>query len=416
MEALLGPQAARLAAPAPLDYQAAIEAIRRSGAVAQYSCPGGIVQGETLYVVWAGADEPPGVARTVLTQAAADRLNLLAGTSLLADRESKQDASGLEREAEAARAMGLTPPGRDPGGLERTRRLAKRTGDLWSALDRDPRSDPAALEVAAALFPPKLMAALDRARDPVSGVPGPLLIAPGARLWNLPWAGLVTSGDGRRLIESARVSLTPSLTALSQGESLANGEGGAGVRRVAAWIPTGGGTVRGAEVERAAIGALFGPQALAGEPEAFLSQWQGADAAIASVHGNAEAGLSHGIDLTAERSLTGADLLGLDVPGVLVVGACWSARVEADGEPHALALIAHARGAANVIGGVYPLPDAPPFPTSRLLTHLYAALGRTDPATALWLAQHEAAAAGALPHTWAGVTCTTVGLGGRRRA
>ncbi|MDR0284978.1 MAG: CHAT domain-containing protein [Propionibacteriaceae bacterium] len=108
----------------------------------------------------------------------------------------------------------------------------------------------------------------------------------------------------------------------------------------------------------------------------------------------------------------GADLLRLDLPEIMVIGACWSSRVDSVSEPYALPLIAHARGAHDIIGGIYPLPDSHPFPTARLLTQLYPALLGTDPATALWLAQHEAAMADAAPHTWAGVIHTTVTLTG----
>jgi hypothetical protein len=162
------------------------------------------------------------------------------------------------------------------------------------------------------------------------------------------------------------------------------------------------------------VGAIFGAEALADSPARFLADLSEVDAAIASVHGNAGVGLSHGVYLTADVCLSAADLIALDLPDTLVIGACWSARVEAEGEPFALPLIAHARGAGHIIGGVYPLPDAPPFPTSRLLTQLYPALLGTDPATALWLAQHEAHEAHAAPHTWAGVTHTTTRPPGAR--
>jgi len=180
---------------------------------------------------------------------------------------------------------------------------------------------------------------------------------------------------------------------------------------VNAWIPPAGpGVVRGTPVERAMVQAIYGGDALAGKPEDFVTRLASADTAIASVHGDAAAGLSHGVFLAPGVSLQAADLIRLDLPSTLIIGACWSSRVDSAAEPYALPLVAHARGATDIIGGIYPLPDAPPFPTARLLTQLYPALLGTDPATALWLAQHEAAAADAAPHTWAGVVHTTTAL------
>jgi hypothetical protein len=155
-------------------------------------------------------------------------------------------------------------------------------------------------------------------------------------------------------------------------------------------------------------GAVFGQAALARTAEEFLGALSGADAAIASIYGNAGSGLSRGVYLTEKMNLGAAELIGLDLPDKLVIAASWSARVAAEAEPFALPRIAHARGAGHIIGGAYPLPDAPPHPTSRLLTQLYPALLGADPATALWLAQADALSAGAAPHTWAGLTHSTV--------
>jgi tetratricopeptide (TPR) repeat protein len=413
LEKLMGPRAKEVVSPRAVNYPAAIEAARSQGAVIQYSCPKGIVAGKPLYVVWATHAQAPRLSRVILSNTAADRLNLLSGASLTAGdlaADGTVAGSGPDPEAFQARGLGLDLGAGDPAAIAQARQLARRTLELWSALDRDPQVDPVAAETASALFPPGLAECLEAALDPATGLPSRLLVVPGRELWNLPWPGLVATADGRRLIDLARVSLAPSLSCLKM--PAGDGRRTDRVNQVAAWIPaTGPGTVEGTGSERAMVAALFGRDSLAPTPERFLTELGQADAAITSVHGNQAIGLSHGVHLTASMCLSAADLIALDLPPLWVIGACWSARVEANGEPFALPLIAHARGAEDLIGGVYPLPDAPPFPTARLLTQVYPALLGTDPASALWLAQHEAYSAGAAPRTWAGVTHTTTRLG-----
>ncbi|MDR1428421.1 MAG: CHAT domain-containing protein [Bifidobacteriaceae bacterium] len=434
LETLLGPRAKEVVAPERIDYPSRIEVLRREGAVMQYAYPNGIGGGKSLYVVWASPEQRPTLTQSVLSDAAAARLLLLSGAGLAhgetapgpgdntpgTTRRNPPPATAPEHGGVPhARGLGLEERDTDRAAADRMRRLARETMSLWAALDRDARAEAVVGEIAAALFPDGLADYLAGTVDTATGVPTRALVVPGPRLWNLPWAGLVAARDGRRLIDLARVSLAPSLSCLADSAdgSLASQWDGASNRmrraayRVDAWIPEGDvGAVEGTGGERAMVGAMFGREALATTPAEFLARLSEVDAAIASVHGNMGAGLSHGVSLTPDVTLSAADLIGLDLPEVLVIGACWSARVDANGEPFALPLIAHARGAGHIIGGVYPLPDAPPFPTARLLTQLYPALLGTDPATALWLAQHEAHDAGAAPHMWAGVTHTTTRL------
>jgi hypothetical protein len=410
LEHLLGARAREVVSPPAADYPHLIGRLGARGAVVQYSCPDGIRPGKPLYTVWAAPGSPPSLTRTVLSAAAAGRVALLSGERLGAGGGAEAaPADGAQPEASGgfeARGLGLDVPGGDPAAVAQARRLAQRTLELWAALDRGARADGAVGEVAAALFPEALTAWLAGAADPAAGLPPHLLVVPGAHLWNLPWAGLVATADGRRLVELARVSLAPSLSCLDTAAQAADPARPA--RQVTAWIPAcGPAAVAGTGAERAMVGAMFGTEALAATPDLFLEGLGAADAAIASVHGSYSPGLSHGVFLTAGRCLTAADLIALDLPAVLVIGSCWSSRVASGGEPFALPLIAHARGAVHVIGGVYPLPDAAPFPTARLLTQLYPALAGTDPATALWLAQNEAHAAGAPPRAWAGLTHST---------
>jgi hypothetical protein len=409
LEHLLGPRARAVIVPEPSSFFDSIDQARGRLAVAQYACPGGVVAGAPLYVVWSTPGAAPRVHGTILSAAQADRLRLLTGTRLL-ERSGPSEAlpdPAVVAAVGQARGLGLDRSTTDPVALAAARRLAGRIHELWTALDRDRRADPTVADLAAALFPTGLVAWLTAGVDPATGLPPRLLIVPGPLLWNLPWAGLVAGPDGRRLVALARVSLAASLSSCRP-------ESGTGrIATVAAWIPQGGtDAVHGAGVERATVGALFGQEALAATPAAFLKRLGQVDAAIASVHGQAAPGLAHGIYLAPGHCLTAADLVALDLPATLVIGACWSAWVDptAAAEPFALPLIAHARGAQHLIGGTYPLPDAPPFPTARLLTQLYSALLGADPATALWLTQYEASEAGAAPHTWAGVVHSTTAL------
>lgn len=376
LERLLGQRAREVLSPRRIDFAATLETARAGRLVVQYSCPRGVAADQPLYVVWTTPWAPPQVARRILSPAVAARLDVLRGMELL--RPAPSPATGpLPEEASVQRGLGLS--GADAGAAAQ---VARRTYDLWTILDREPKADPVVAELAEVLFPAPLMDAL---RDLATGLPARLLVVPGRELWNLPWPGLPVPGGGR-LIERARVSLMPSL---SSGH--AAHRGAPGVRRVTAWIPEqGAGTVRGTQVERTMVQAMFGPDALAGTPDAFLAALGTGDAAVTSVHGQAAVGLAHGLYLTPDRCLTAADLLGLELPAVVVIGACWSSRIDPGADSFALPLVAHARGALDVIGGVYPLPDAPPYPTARLLAQLYPALLGTDPATALWLAQHEA--------------------------
>lgn len=393
LEHLLGPRAREVVSPPRRDLAAVVGSAHREGFVVQYHCPSGIREGADLYLVWSSPDADPRLAHTRLSRGAAERLNVLRGARLLHHEPSRQGTplpEGLDQ------VRGLGPLSGGPQA-EANRRLARRTTELWATLDRQPQLDPLMDEVASALFPTELLAALAQ----VAGeLPPRLLVVPSPWLWNLPWAGLTTP-DGGRLLESARVSLSFSLSSLVDAEATR-------IDRVSAWIPAPGSqTVRGTGVERTMVHAMFGADALAGSPQDFLDRMTGADAAFASVHGQAAIGLAHGLHLDATRLLTAADLIALDLPATLIIGSCWSSRIDPEAEPFALPLIAHARGTTDIIGGVFPLPDAAPFPTARLLTQLYPALLGADPGTALWLAQHEAHQAGAAPHTWAGLIHTT---------
>jgi hypothetical protein len=407
LENLLGARARETIVPEPTSFFDSIDQARGRLAVAQYACPGGVAPGAPLYVVWSVPGVAPQVLATSLSPAQAERLRLLTGTRVLEHSGSTVAPCDPVVLADVGQARGLGLSTTDPAVQVSARRLAGRIHELWTALDRDHRADPVVADLATALFPPDLVAALRAGVEPDTALPPRLLIVPGPLLWNLPWAGLVAGPDGRRLVSLARVSLAASLSSCRLHTDPGR------IATVAAWIPQGGSdAVHGAGVERAMVGALFGQEALATGPAAFLQRLGHVDAGIASVHGQAAPGLAHGIYLAPGHCLTAADLVALDLPATLVIGACWSAWVDptAAAEPFALPLIAHARGAHHLIGGTYPLPDAPPFPTARLLTQLYSALLGADPATALWLTQYEASEAGAAPHTWAGVVHTTTAL------
>lgn len=398
LEKLLGRRAREVISPTRIDHRQVVLGARRRQAVLQYSCPGGIAEGAPLYVVWSTPGESPQISRVRLSAEVADRLNVLRGARLLAPAPAAPRPDEVPVEVQVARGLGLVAE--DSTEADQARQIARRTYELWTLLDREPNADPTVADLASALFPPAMADWLTSRQE---GLPPRVLIIPGPRLWNLPWSGLVIPG-GPRLVTLARVSLAPSL---SSARSAA--EEPAFVRTVAAWIPPeSASTVKGTPVERAMVQAIFGPRALSPSAQDFLIRLGEVDAAFTSVHGQAAVGLAHGIYLAPNRILTAADLIAVDLPRTLVIGACWSSRVDPEAEPYAIPLVAHARGAADIIGGIFPLPDASPFPTARLLAQLYTALHGTDPATALWLAQHEAHLAGAAPHTWAGVIHSTV--------
>jgi hypothetical protein len=287
-------------------------------------------------------------------------------------------------------------------------------------------------DLAGVLFPPELVDWLTANTVTASGtdaggvVPPRVLLVPDGHLWNLPWPGLPVpdpgatpggagAGPGRVLLDIAVPSLATSLTSLTSGTGSdveTDTAPGVGDGPVLGWFAG----VHGTHLEKGALRGAFGDRVvLPDSPEGFLKAL-GTDGSavlgVVSVHGKETIGLGHGLDLTGGVFLSAAHLLVLHLPPVLVIGACWAARLDPDPahDPIGLTTLALARGAAHVIAGVYPLPDEPTrvrgpvsTPTAALLASLYRHLPTNPPAVALWKAQQAHRAAGLPTHTWAGL-------------
>lgn len=128
-----------------------------------------------------------------------------------------------------------------------------------------------------------------------------------------------------------------------------------------------------------------------------------------AAHGDLAPGLAQSLHLGEGKRLSAGMLLGVSLPPLVVLGACWSARERATahtGEPLGLVVSALSRGADLVIGGIVGLPDAP---TGAVLSALYERVAAgVAPARALAEAQYEVFERdpGAAPNVWAGLTAT----------
>lgn len=257
-------------------------------------------------------------------------------------------------------------------------------------------ADPGFAHLSEELLPPEL----------ITGLAAPdveqLLVVPDPEFWNLPWSALCVGYDAR-LVDLVAVSLSPAL-ALLESEA----RSGTSDRLAHAWLAG----VADIDVEIGALRDAFGNDlrlASSGtELMAVLRDEPDTGVVVISVHGQGENGLAHGVVLSPGVELTAAHILGWRMPRTVIVGACWTARINPDplGDQLALATLAIAKGANSVVGAIYPLPDVPePSPTATLLSALYRRLPETTVARALGDAQRSMRDQPA--HRWAGLVHIT---------
>ncbi len=213
------------------------------------------------------------------------------------------------------------------------------------------------------LFPADLRSRLDRTTG------GDLLIVPSGLLWTVPWAGVPLDSD-RLLVDVASVTVAPSLRV----HALADvGPVGPMTGPVLTWAgdlrrPDGLPELevfaeRGLEVVRPSTsGALV----------EMIADSRSFSAVALAVHGDAESGLAHGVQLGGEHWLRAFELIGAQLSPYLFLGACHSAFAAGDepAEPIGLPTVALCAGAASVIAASTKIPDS--RGTSELLARIYA--------------------------------------------
>ncbi len=235
---------------------------------------------------------------------------------------------------------------------------------------------PADLAALSCLLPPQLRARLLATENT------DLLVIPSGSLWALPWAALPI-GDHRLLVDAAATTVTPSLRV----HALASrSEPAAPIREVLVWRGAVG--VGGEELPELGVFARKGLAVSApvevSEFTSALRQGEEFGAVVMATHGDAEAGLAHGVQLRGERSLRAFDLLGAELPPFLFLGACHSAFSGGDFamEPIGLPTVAMCAGASSVIAGCTRIPDSRPM--SEMLAGIYGlVIDGTEPAHAV---------------------------------
>jgi hypothetical protein len=186
--------------------------------------------------------------------------------------------------------------------------------------------------------------------------------------------------NGQRLIDRAAVSMIPALSMLSDSDDVP----GAKAPRPSAFYYGQG--VAGLDVERAALQTddfLAAYDLTRLETPSSLIQVLECDEkfelGIISCHGDDMPGLRHSLLLSSQRYLSAAELLGLRVPKNLVLGACWSGRLDTleGAEPFGLATVGLIRGARTVITALF---DIPSISTAEILAEVYLGLAEGLPA------------------------------------
>jgi len=258
-------------------------------------------------------------------------------------------------------------------------------------------ADEGFLALSAQLLPVELIHALE-----VANVDR-LIVSPDERLWNVPWSALCVASE-RRLVDLVSVSLTTSIGVLAPDRV-----GPTARRPVHGWFAD----VDDIQTEIVALREAFGDDfVLADTSQSLMTKLAHDDVEIGtvvlSVHGQSDEGLAHGVVLAPGVELTAAHLIGWRMPDTLIIGSCWTARLSPDpaADQVAITTLAVAKGARNVIGGIFPLPDEDGVrpgrsPTAALLASFYRRLPDESVAHALWSAQKEHRYRPA--HQWAGL-------------
>ena len=354
--------------PATADPSDVLEAARRTtDDLIQISCPEGLQAGSSVFVVHTNAH-----GRT------------LSRSTLTADTASAlRDVTRASNDVNTHR---------------------------WGALVRrlDSVEDEGWHDLADALLPAPIISAMSTTTV-ANRVPR-LTIVPDVQLWNVPWGALPIVHDAPiRLVEMGAVALAPSARMLSIFEDVSKD-----LQRTqgVAWVAG----VNGSEIELAALRQTYGQGVSVPEsPRELLIMLQTPvyGLLVTSVHGREATGLKQTVDLTGGVELSAAHLLGMLVPDVWIVGACWSGRVDPDpaSDPLGLPTLALLNGCKYVIAGIYPLPDGrrdQPSPTAEFLADLYRSLGQgMGPDVALRHVQLEWLKAMKPVHTWAGLVAIT---------
>jgi CHAT domain-containing protein len=195
-----------------------------------------------------------------------------------------------------------------------------------------------------------------------SDEPARLLLLPAGALWSVPWSALELD-DGRLLGEAAQVVTCPSLSLQLRLAERARAERAqARLSAVAYW--------RHPEVVhhdlRAALQHLAAPGSLtefdrpAEVIDALLSGAVGLFVVVA--HGRPLPDGSHYVELAPGEVMTAAELLqeGVEPPERLALVACWGSSTGSErlSDPAAVATIALARGAREVLATTYELADS----------------------------------------------------------
>jgi tetratricopeptide (TPR) repeat protein len=248
-------------------------------------------------------------------------------------------------------------------------------------------------ELGALLVPDGLARALRTAKRPP-----PLVISSGSALAAFPMAALEL---GRQpLARLAELSWVPSLK-VWQALARRPVRGGAGS---AACLRAG---LPGSRQEERALRKSIPPlQVLAsGDVRDALGHAGDLRALVLSAHGNAESGLAQALILDDGLLLTAAELLQARLPGLVIMGACWSGAVpvQAAREPLGLPTAALLGGASCVIAG---LVDVGSSSAGRILSRFYQEIAAGAAyAAALRIAQlsYLRRHPRALPAQWAGL-------------
>ncbi|MEU6234994.1 CHAT domain-containing protein [Kitasatospora sp. NPDC047058] len=215
-----------------------------------------------------------------------------------------------------------------------------------------------------------------------------LLIIPSGELWGVPFAALDVGGS--YLLDLAALTLLPALRMLPDDLPLEKQPEDRRNARALAYMAEVSVTAERAQLIHDYADRLEEES----DPERLVAKLRTGDRyqlGVLSVHGDAELGLAHGLELRRDPpyKLSAARLLGLRLPPYLVLGACWSMRVSSGPgeEPIGLSTVALTRGAASLATAVYPVPDKA---TGIILAIYYQQLAAgLPPAHALRNAQRE---------------------------
>lgn len=293
----------------------------------------------------------------------------------------------------------------DPAGRAHATREQLLDPDVLALLERLARGDEVASDgawsrLSAVVLPEAMLSSLDS-----SGANDDVVVVPSGPLWAVPFPALPTPG-GRVLAHMAAVSVVPSLrvaAAAAQRRAQRRPRGTTAELRVLAHF----GTTSGMREEREYLATHARLRVEDSLPDALdalaLDDY---DLLTLSTHG-LPAQTSGGYALVDERghAVGTRELLACRMPPVVVLGACFSAPVDADDhvDPLALATAALLAGADHVLGSHRSVADAA---ASDVLLGFYerVRLGLA-PAQALQSAQMEILAAypslAAQPHAWA---------------